>query len=320
MVKVFYHNDPDGWCSAYWVRKHLDDTGVLYTSSDFIEMNYDKPFSCEMYNIRPSEQVFMVDFSLNPELMVQLAANCDFTWIDHHKTAIDKMELFIDKYKFKGFRQDDIAACMLTWAYFEFKWYCDTPEGIGQPKIGNHVVNQAPLFTQYIHLWDTWQWKNHPKANDIESFIIGLNIEDNHPCSNIWVKLSSMSIYNDDYDILGEYHTRNVAMNGHYMIQFRNGYAKTLCESIGGLVWFEGYDCFACNMPKSNSEWFKSVSNNTYDILMPYYYNLQTGKYIFSLYTSDPEIDVSLIAKKYGGGGHRGAAGFQVDELSEIFE
>ncbi len=317
MVKVFYHNDCDGWCSAYWVRKHLDDTGTPYTPSDFIEMNYDKPFSCEMYNIQPGEQVFMVDFSLNPELMVQLAANCDFTWIDHHKTAIDKMVPFIDKYKFKGFRQDDIAACMLTWAYFEFKWYCDTPEGIGQPKIGNHVVNQAPLFTQYIHLWDTWQWKNHKDSSRIESLItrmMGSASFINNPCLLWWDAI------NCDDPKTKAHNLETLIKEGYDMIQFRNGYAKTLCESIGGLVWFEGYDCFACNMPKSNSEWFKSVSNNTYDILMPFYYNMQTKKFVFSLYTNDQEIDVGKIAVKYGGGGHRGSAGFQVDELSEVFE
>ncbi len=33
------------------------------------------------------------------------------------------------------------------------------------------------------------------------------------------------------------------------------------------------------------------------------------------MYTENPKIDVSLIAVKYGGGGHRGAAGFTVSEF-----
>lgn len=39
------------------------------------------------------------------------------------------------------------------------------------------------------------------------------------------------------------------------------------------------------------------------------------GKWIFSLRTDGDEIDVSVIARKYGGGGHRKSAGF----ISEVF-
>lgn len=40
------------------------------------------------------------------------------------------------------------------------------------------------------------------------------------------------------------------------------------------------------------------------------YYDQKTGRYTVSLYTSNPDIDVSRIAELFGGGGHPGAAGF----------
>jgi hypothetical protein len=166
------------------------------------------------------------------------------------------------------------------------------------------VVSDIPKFTQYVHLWDTWQWKNHSEASKIEAFITAFNSYVNGPCDPVF-----------DNFITDDTTVSRVVQVGYNMIMFRNVYGQQLCESIGKIIKFEGYDCFACNMPRSNSEWFKSIDPSTYDILIPFYYNIQTGKYCFSLYTSDPEIDVSKIAVKYGGGGHRGAAGFQLDAL-----
>jgi nanoRNase/pAp phosphatase (c-di-AMP/oligoRNAs hydrolase) len=34
-----------------------------------------------------------------------------------------------------------------------------------------------------------------------------------------------------------------------------------------------------------------------------------------SVYSTNPNIDCGAICKKYGGGGHKGAAGFQCKEL-----
>jgi len=38
-------------------------------------------------------------------------------------------------------------------------------------------------------------------------------------------------------------------------------------------------------------------------------------KYSYSIFSSNPNIDCSKIAESYGGGGHKGAAGFSSDEL-----
>jgi oligoribonuclease NrnB/cAMP/cGMP phosphodiesterase (DHH superfamily) len=38
-----------------------------------------------------------------------------------------------------------------------------------------------------------------------------------------------------------------------------------------------------------------------------------------SLYTTKDEVDCSIIAKSNGGGGHKKAAGFRVEDISKIF-
>lgn len=46
---------------------------------------------------------------------------------------------------------------------------------------------------------------------------------------------------------------------------------------------------------------------------MPFSFNGRNGTWTYSMYSKT--VDVSNIAKKYGGGGHRGAAGFNTDKL-----
>ena len=47
-------------------------------------------------------------------------------------------------------------------------------------------------------------------------------------------------------------------------------------------------------------------------------FSWRKGQWTVSMYSDKPDIDVSVIAKNNGGGGHKGAAGFQTDDISGI--
>ena len=80
---------------------------------------------------------------------------------------------------------------------------------------------------------------------------------------------------------------------------------------LGFETIFENHKCFAVNLGNCNSEYFKSLPEGKYDILIPFVYD--GNIFIVSMYSKT--VDVSEIAKKYNGGGHKGASGFQVKEL-----
>ena len=62
-----------------------------------------------------------------------------------------------------------------------------------------------------------------------------------------------------------------------------------------------------------NSTTFESVWDpNKYDLMLPFAVK-SNGKVRCSLYTTKPEINCGEIAKALGGGGHRQAAGFELD-------
>src|SRR5439155_17563078 len=78
------------------------------------------------------------------------------------------------------------------------------------------------------------------------------------------------------------------------------------------LLEWEGLKFLALNTARCNSLTFasKDVPETGHDALMGFYWN---GKvWTISLYHAAhrKDIDLSLIAVKHGGGGHRGACGF----------
>ena len=68
--------------------------------------------------------------------------------------------------------------------------------------------------------------------------------------------------------------------------------------------------CWAVNRARVSSDRFEGRIHE-YPIVIAYYWD--GGRWKISLYSE--KVDVSEIAKAYGGGGHKGAAGFQCGAL-----
>lgn len=289
-MKCFYHNDADGRCAGYWVNDSAVITDLEYYQDEpeFIEMSYEKPFP--MDKIRPNEQVYIVDYSISPDEMRELLKiTADVTWIDHHKTAIDKYEGF--EHDIRGIRFDGVAACMLTYCYLNRM----TDGGTGEIAIFDPCMKiGAPMFTRLIADWDVWDFEY---GDHTRQFITAFNCYDFNPFSEEWGRL--------------DYRTTSMIMEGADMIKFRDGWAKSYLERYGFETEFEGLKCFAVNLGNCNSEYFKSLPEGVYDAFMPFAFNGE--KYTVSMYSTS--ADVSVICKKHGGGGHMKAAGFQCVEL-----
>lgn len=292
-MKCFYHNDADGRCAGFWVAHSAGITDLAYYNDDieFIEMSYEKPFPME--KIRPKEQVYIVDYSISPDEMRELLKiTKDVTWIDHHKTAIEKYEGF--EHDIRGIRFDGVAACMLTYCYLHHM----TDRGEGEIKhFDLDMRNNAPTFTRLIADWDVWDLVY---GDSTRRFVTAFNCYDFNPFSDEW---NRFFMRNDG--------TYSMIKEGEVMIKYRDGWAKSYLERFGFETEFEGLKCFAVNLGNCNSEYFKSLPVGKYDAFMPFAFNGE--KYTVSMYSTS--ADVSVICKKYGGGGHMKAAGFQCTEL-----
>lgn len=290
-MKCFYHNDADGKCSAFWVWLNVG-INDKYQDGELIEMSYSKPFP--LTAIRPDEQIYIVDYSISPDDMRRvMEITQDITWIDHHKTAIEKYRNF--EYEIRGVRHDGVAGCMLAYCYIHHM----TDRGTGKIKpFDISMIKDAPKFTKLIADWDVWKFEF---GEDTRNFMVAFNAYDFDPSSKLWDRF----LVFPDGSVC-----ERLIQEGRTMTAFRDGWAKEYMK-LGFEVSFEGIKCFAVNLGHCNSEYFKSVESKGYEILMPFVFD--GDRYTVSLYSKT--VDVSEIAKKYGGGGHKGASGFQCKQL-----
>lgn len=283
MIGIYHNRDLDGFASGAIIKKK-------YPEATMIGYDYGQPIELPV----TGEPVIMADVSLPMKTMIKIAqlSNFNFTWIDHHISAINEYKEFVgDGESFcKAVLDNSISACEGTWKHLFPN--DPMPEGI-------------KLLGQY----DTW--KNQDKdtwENRILPYQFGMRMHCNSVESFPWESVIGI------FDVSG---TENIIIQGKTILQYQAQINESACKKSSFEFEFEGLKAICLNGGGFNSDVFKSVYNESkHDIMMPFVFN---GKFwVISLYTTK-EIDCSVIAKKHGGGGHKKAAGFQVDNIKTIF-
>lgn len=83
------------------------------------------------------------------------------------------------------------------------------------------------------------------------------------------------------------------------------------CKSKGFEATIDGHKCFAVNMAMMSSDDFIIDNPEDYELFVGFSFNGKLWNY--SLRSN--KVDCSEIAKKFGGGGHKGAAGCNTKEF-----
>ncbi len=284
-MKCFYHSaDLDGLCSGAIVK-------YFNPECELFPINYGEEFPWSV--IEKDEKVFMVDFCLQPfEDMLRLSVLSNLTWVDHHKTAIDQAkEVDFPVFKLLDTTQ---AACELTWQLFSTK-------------------SETPLVVTMLGRYDIW---DHGFDYKILPFQYGMRRKflDPQHTMHKW-KVLFETPYLDE----------SVVKEGLLILAYEEEVNSRYCK----LYAFETtlnhrpspqtertfLQVIALNQGQAGSLVFKSVYNSEKHDLMLSFVLLPVGLWTVSLYSDKEEIDCGEIAKSYGGGGHKGAAGFQCDIL-----
>lgn len=279
-MKCFYHSaDFDGMCSGAIVKKR-------FPQCEMIGINYGQKFPWE--SIKKNEIVYMVDFGLQPfEDMIELNKISQLFWIDHHKTSVENST----KYNFKANSLHKLkigeAGCELTWDYmFPHK--------------------TMPLFVHLLGRYDVW---DHENVENVLEFQYGMRIildtlPDNQQFWN--------SLYNPKI-------VESIIENGKLILQYEHVTNAKFCNTYAFDCVFCDMTCIAVNKGFTNSQVFDSVYDSTkHDMMLTFSYLPKIKKWTVSLYSDKPNVDCSSIAKIFGGGGHKGAAGFQIDDISKL--
>jgi len=248
-----------------------------FPECEMFPINYGMPFPFEIINFK--EVVYMVDFGLQPfDLMMDLNDKADLIWIDHHETAIKESEKWdID---IKGKRQSGISACELTWSYLN--------------------STEVPKGVKLLGLYDIWDHRNLavvPFQYGMRSYITN---PDHYYVWNF--------IFNNNEQFISD-----TISDGNTILSYLRKENSNYMDSYLLKCEWENYNCIVANRGMTGSMLFDSVESD-YDVMITFC-RLPSKQWTVSLYSTKESVNVGKIAKKYGGGGHANAAGFQCKSL-----
>lgn len=274
---VIYHaNCADGFGAAFAMWLKLKDT------ADYVPLQYGyKPH--ELPDVK-GRKVWIVDFSLpleDMERVINEAAH--IKWYDHHKTAFEMWSSRdpsrIDENKIDYALHNDASGALITYR-------CEDPELLYEHR---HIF-------EYLDDYDRWQFKQL----DTKAFNKGL-----------W-SLTPWSFEQwDQLDVAKTIVRGQVLLEQHekHVEQIIKSSARECAIALPNTV--TPIPGMAANCPaffSSDVGHHLAVNSGTYGLTFTIGHD-PLEKIKCSL-RSNGDYDVSAIAKQFGGGGHKNAAGF----------
>jgi len=143
--------------------------------------------------------------------------------------------------------------------------------------------------------YDVWRFEF---GDSTKYFHLGLMTKDIRPWSSDWHDMSSEATIAD------------IRKSGEIIAKFNNIRNSSARKRFGYVAEFEGMKCYILNTCHKGSDQ-ASDELDIYDAVVVFCHDGE--HYEASIYSE--KHDVSKIAEKYGGGGHKGAAGFRFDTI-----
>lgn len=303
-VIVIYHgNCADGFGSAWVLRKAFTEQAIYhepYKNPSEIN-NFTIPGDFEnaefipgVYQMPPPDVtdaiVYIVDFSYKHDVILEMIEKAHrITHIDHHISAIKDLE-YIQNPKYITYFDTEHSGVMLCWFYF----------------FGG---KEPPELVKIIEYRDLWKFKNPPTDYDNYVRTVQATIFSYPYDFDVW----DMLMASDESDT----HEMSLEGTGIERKHFKD--IKELLKVGQRRAIIAGFDVPVANLPYTLSSDAGHIMGEG-EPFAACYMDTPEGR-IFSLRSAQATgIDVSVIAKKYGGGGHKNAAGFKLphDQLALI--
>jgi oligoribonuclease NrnB/cAMP/cGMP phosphodiesterase (DHH superfamily) len=273
---VIYHgNCADGF-SAAWCFWRKYGTGADYVSGVYQQ---DPPDVT-------GRDVYLVDFSYKRAMVEQMLKSAKtVTLIDHHKTAIDELRPLAQQLEMPNNDGQGV----------NFGWFCDLNRS-GATLAWDYLFpgEDRPLLLGHVEDRDLWRFKL-PGTREIQAFVFS------HEYSfEMWDKLMSA----DQVELL-----KMTAAGAAIERKHHKDVAELVAVCKRRMV-IGSHDVPVASLP------YTMVSDAAHLMALgePFaacYWDTANGR-VFGLRATDDGVDVSDVAKMYGGGGHAKAAGFTV--------
>ncbi|MEK7138584.1 MAG: DHHA1 domain-containing protein [Patescibacteria group bacterium] len=226
-----------------------------------------------------NKEVYMVDLIYPSQYLGKLIKdNKKVIAIDHHVSNQEAFSLVSD-----GIFDLDYSGAVLSWNYF-------------------HPGKTVPKFFKYIEDMDLWRFKL-TKTKEFISYIDMINFD--------FLEWDKIYKGTETASKLKEY-----IKIGSLLLKYQDKIIERIISNHAQLVNFCGHKVYAVNSPVFNSQ----IGNELCKKLPPVgivWVQYGGGGVGVSL-RSDGTVDVSKLAARFGGGGHKKAAGFHLKDCNNL--
>ena len=253
-----------------------DGFGAAWVFKNYADREHD--FHAGVYQNPPPDctgrDVYLVDFSYKRSVVEEiLKVATRVVLIDHHKTAIDDLQPLINDRSIEALTDLHHSGAVLAW-----KWF------------NGNAFNDMPSLLWHIEDRDLWRF-NLPFTREVNANIF------------------SYPFTFEAFDELIKKPIDAVRSEGAALERKHRREVDAIVKYSKRMITLEGY-----TVPFGNvAPMFQSDVGNTLAKIYPFalMYQDTNDCRVYSL-RSVGELDVSAIAVKYGGGGHKNAAGFRL--------
>jgi len=282
-IKLFTDSDLDGISCAVVANVVFGDENVDYEICGYGNVNEKISAYLENKEYADYDKTYITDISVSREIAEKInQCKKTFRLLDHHKTAD-----FLNTYEWATVivqNKDDIKECGTSLLYQELY----KEEAYNGNELGN--------FVEMVRQYDTWEWKQAQndlpkKLNDIFG-IIGYKDFIDYYSNNYYKSIEEFAnMFPDKFMELLKYKRREIDLvidEKLKKVKIKGDYAISLCDR-------------------------KDLTSELGSKILEKFENIN---YVMLVYDggvalrSVSDFDVSEIAKQYGGGGHKNAAGF----------
>ena len=308
-IAIIYHDaDFDGKLSNEVCRYHL--TG-LYPDANIHSYGWDYgnslPLITPLAEVLPHkpqvlwsdyDEIYIVDLSVDA-LMERPELRDKIIWIDHHKSAIEKW----NARGLKGYRIDGVAACRLCW-----QWFTAWP--LNLPQIRDYIDREVvePTMIRLVGEYDVWDHRD-PDAKALQFGLRALS--DDGLAGLIHYQLAC-----GPKDVADRLYLQPAIEQGRAIKAYCDRQNDEYSASCSHTIRFEGLNFCALNIgQRGNSDLMRGGITPDHQALFAWrHVGLGNNPIYVSLYHAPghEDLDLSEIAKRWGGGGHRGACGFRI--------
>lgn len=271
---VIYHNNCYDGVTAAWVAYKALDPAFEGGVSD---VEY---VPCNYSDSPPDvtdKEVYIIDFSFKRPILEEMRTKAkSLVILDHHKTAEEALAGFPN-----AIFDMNRSGAGIAWDYF----FPNTP----RPDLVNYVEDR-----------DLWRFAL-PSSKKVNAFIQSWDIDLQTWIHNVGPQFSSRNL-------------ETIVNEGESLLRIENKYVKQICanaelKKIGTNIG--PYVQTSILMSEVCDYLIKNYPGN-YPFAW-YSFKRKDGKIQYGL-RSRSDFDVSVIAKMFGGGGHKQAAGFETTE------